>query len=50
MKTLKKVGTIVLGIAIILGLILLEMQYTKTNIDRCINNGVDENICQELAK
>lgn len=50
MKTLRKIGTVILGIGIILGLILLEMQYTKTNIDRCIKNGQDEKICQELAK
>ena len=50
MKTLKKVGKILLGVAIIIGIILLEMQYTKTSIDRCIKNGQDEKICQELAK
>lgn len=48
MKKLKTVGKIILGVAIIIGLILLEMQYTKTAIDRCINNGVDEKVCQEL--
>ena len=50
MKTLKKVGKILLGVAIIIGLILLEMQYTRTSIDRCIQNGVEEQTCQELGK
>lgn len=50
MKTLKKVGKILLGVAIIIGLILLEMQYTRTSIDRCIRNGVEEKTCQELGK
>lgn len=50
MKTLKKVAKVILGVAIIIGFILLEMQYTKTSIDRCIKNGVDEQTCQELGK
>ena len=48
MQKLKSFGKVIIGILIILGILALSIQYSKTNYDRCIKNGQDEAVCKEL--
>lgn len=50
MQKVKMIGKIIIGIIIILGIIALDRQYTKTNYDRCIRSGQEERICKEVLK
>ena len=50
MQKVKFIGKVIIGIIIILGILALNIEYSKANYDRCIRNGQDEHICKELLK
>lgn len=47
-QKIKNIGKVLLGVLIVIMIIALMNQYSKTNYDRCIKNGQDEAVCKEL--
>lgn len=47
---LRKEIKILLGLIILIFIIVLDNNYVEKNIERCIHNGVDSSICEELRK
>ena len=49
-KEVKRVMVVLSGVLLLVTVIVLDHNYTEKNIERCIHNGVDSRICEELRK
>lgn len=48
MRKLRKEVKILIGVVIIIFIIVLDHSYTEKNVSRCINSGIDSQVCEEL--
>ena len=48
MKKLRKEVKIFIGVMILVSILILDHAYTERIITRCINSGVEPQVCEEL--